>query len=70
LMEDFLKGTKDPYYDGTVDYGRRQPHCWCGGAGLSLPVSMLTINQRFAPEMAARIIRTAPPGADVKSWRY
>ena len=70
LMEDFLKGTKDPDYDGTVDYGRRQPHCWCGGAGLSLPVSMLTINQRFAPEMAARIIRTAPPGADVKSWRY
>ena len=37
LMEAFLKNTKDPYYDGTVEYGDRQPHCWCGGKGLSLP---------------------------------
>lgn len=70
LMEAFLEGTKDPYYGGTVEYGDRQPHCWCGGAGLSLPVSMLTINQRFAPEMAAHMIRTAPPGADVSGWMY
>ena len=70
LMEAFLKSTKDPYYGGTVEYGDRQPHCWCGGAGLSLPVSMLTINQRFAPEMAARMIKTAPRGADVTSWLY
>ncbi len=70
LMENFLKGTKDPHYGGTVEYGDRQPHCWCGGPGLSLPVSMLTINQRFAPQMAARIVETAPPGADVASWRY
>ncbi len=70
LMEAFLKSTKDPYYDGTVEYGNRQPHCWCGGAGLSLPVSMLTINQRFAPEMAAHMVRTAPPNADVASWLY
>ncbi len=40
------------------------------GAGLSLPVSMLTINQRFAPEMAAHIVKTAPPHADVASWLY
>jgi hypothetical protein len=70
LMEAFLKSTKDPYYDGTVEYGDRQPHCWCGGKGLSLPVSMLTINQRFAPEMAAHIVKTAPPGADVARWLY
>ncbi len=70
LMEAFLKSTTDPYYDGTVKYGDRQPHCWCGGAGLSLPVSMLTINQRFAPEMAARMVKTAPRGADVTSWLY
>jgi hypothetical protein len=31
---------------------------------------MLTINQRFAPEMAARFISTAPPGADIASWLY
>ena len=70
LMEAFLKNTKDPYYDGTVEYGDRQPHCWCGGQGLSLPVSMLTINQRFAPEMAAHMLKTAPPDADVAGWLY
>jgi hypothetical protein len=70
LMEDFLKSTKNPPYDGTVEYGDRQPHCWCGGPGLSLPISMLTINQRFAPIMAEHIIKTAPPGSDTISWRY
>ena len=70
LMEAFLEGTKDPYYSGTVEYGDRQPHCWCGGQGLSLPASMLTINQRFASEMAAHMIKTAPPGADVAGWLY
>jgi hypothetical protein len=69
-MEAFLKSTTDPYFDGTVEYGDRQPHCWCGGEGLSLPVSMLTINQRFAPEMAARMIKTAPRGALVTTWLY
>ena len=70
LMEAFLKNTKNPPYDGTVEYGDRQPHCWCGGPGLSLPLSMLTINQRFAPIMAEHIIKTAPPGSDTVSWRY
>jgi hypothetical protein len=70
LMEDFLKNTKNPPYDGTVEYGDRQPHCWCGGPGLSLPISMLTINQRFAPIMAEHIIKTAPLGSDTISWRY
>jgi hypothetical protein len=28
LMEDFLEGTEDPYYDGVVEYGDGQPHCW------------------------------------------
>jgi hypothetical protein len=31
---------------------------------------MLTINQRFVPEMARRMIRTAPPGADIAGWLY
>lgn len=70
LMEDFLKHTKNPPYEGSVEYGDRHPHCWCGGEGLSLPLSMLTINQRFAPVMAEHMIKTAPPGADVTSWRY
>ena len=28
FMETFLESTKDPYYDGVVEYGDREPHCW------------------------------------------
>ncbi len=28
LLEEFLESTTDPYYDGIVDYGNGQPHCW------------------------------------------
>jgi len=70
LMEAFLKNTSDPYYEGSVEYGDRHPHCWCGGGDISLAVSMLTINQRFAPVMAEHMRKTAPPGADTGSWRY
>lgn len=28
LMEEFLEGTTEPYYDGVVEYGDGQPHCW------------------------------------------
>jgi hypothetical protein len=70
LMEDFLKSTKNPPYEGSVEYMARQPHCWCGGNGLPTSLSMLTVTQRLAPIMAEHIIKTAPPGADIVSWRY
>ena len=28
LFEEFLEGTTEPYYDGVVVYGDREPHCW------------------------------------------
>ncbi len=28
LLEEFLESTTDPYYDGVIEYGDRQPHCW------------------------------------------
>ncbi len=28
FLEEFLENTKDPYYKGTIEYGRRRPHCW------------------------------------------
>ena len=70
LMEEFLKSTKAPYYDGTVKYGDRHPHCWCGDYENPLSISMLTVNQRFAPIMVKHILKAAPPGADTISWRY
>ena len=27
---DFLKNTKNAFYDGEVDYGDRAEHCWNG----------------------------------------
>jgi hypothetical protein len=33
-------------------------------------ISRLTINQRFMPQMEAWMLKTAPKGADVKSWMY
>jgi hypothetical protein len=29
-----------------------------------------TVHQRYMPAMAAWMIKTAPKGADTKSWRY
>ncbi len=28
MMEEFLESTTNPYYDGVIEYGDRQPHCW------------------------------------------
>lgn len=70
LMEEFLKNTKDPYYDGAVEYGDGFGHCWSGDPDNPNAISRLTYNQRFAPKMMEHILKTAPPGADTASWRY
>jgi len=70
LMEEFLEGTKNPYYDGVVEYGDRFEHCWSGDHNNPNSIQRLTINQRFAPQMVEHILKTAPPGADITSWRY
>jgi hypothetical protein len=70
LMEEFLKKTKDPYYEGEVDYGDRAEHCWNGDHTLPNAISRLRYHQMFAPRIVERILKTAPPGADLTSWRY
>ena len=30
LTEEFLESTKNPYYEGEVDYGNLAEHCWNG----------------------------------------
>jgi hypothetical protein len=69
-VERVLEATKDPYYGGTVEYGTRFVHCYRGDPKSPLSVSSRTVYQRFMPQMAERMLKTAPPGADVKSWRY
>jgi hypothetical protein len=70
LMEEFLEKTKDPYYDGEVDYGDRAEHCWNGDHKNPIWISRLRYHQLHIPKIMERIKKSAPPGADLKSWRY
>jgi hypothetical protein len=70
LVEEFLKSTKNPHYGGVVDYEPRAEHCWNGDHTRPNATSRLRYHQFFAPKIVERILKSAPPGADVKSWRY
>ena len=70
LMEEFLEGTTYPYYNGEVDYGDRAEHCWNGDQTRPNALSRLRYNQMFIPKAVERMEKTAPSGADLKSWRY
>ena len=69
LVEDFLRSAQPPA-DAVVDYGARDEHCWSGDHGAINAVSRLTYLSRFVPRLAEHWTKTAPKGADVKSWRY
>jgi hypothetical protein len=69
-VEDVLKSRTNPPADAVVDYGLKDEHCWSGDHANSNAVSRLTYHERFIPQMAERWVRTAPPGSDVRSWRY
>ena len=57
LLEEFLESTTDPYYDGVVQYGDGEPHCW-GPRGMEL-----------IKLMEAQILSHTPQGEDAL-WRY
>ena len=70
LVEDFLKTTKNPHYNGVVDYEPRAEHCWNGDHTRPNAISRLRYHQFYAPKIVERIMKSAPPGADLTSWRY
>jgi hypothetical protein len=70
LVEEFLKSTKDPHYGGEVDYEPRAEHCWNGDHTRPNAISRLRYHQFYAPKIVERILKSAPPGADLTSWRY
>jgi hypothetical protein len=70
LVEDSLKQLRDPAYGGEVDYGDRAEHCWNGDHTRENAYSRLRYPQMVLPWVVERILDTAPPGADVDSWRY
>jgi hypothetical protein len=70
LTEKFLKSTTHPPFGGEVEYGDRDEHCWNGDHTRPNAYSRLRYHQMFAPKIVDRILKTAPPGADLTSWRY
>ncbi len=70
LTEEFLKSTNDPYYDGEVDYGDRAEHCWNGDHSQPNAISRLRYHRMFIPKWTKEMVKTAPKGVDLKSWRY
>ncbi|MGB6640281.1 MAG: hypothetical protein WBG67_05865 [Thermoanaerobaculia bacterium] len=70
LMEDFLESTTNPHYAGEVDYGDRAEHCWNGDHDNGNHISRLRYNTFYVPKILKRIEESAPPGADLESWRY
>jgi hypothetical protein len=69
-LQDFLEKTSNPPYEGEVKYGDRAEHCWNGDPNLPNYLSRLHYNTQYLPKILERIRKTAPPGADLTSWRY
>lgn len=60
----------EPPADAVVDYGNRDEHCWNGDHTRSNAYSRLRYPQMVLPWAVERMLLTAPPGADLRSWRY
>jgi hypothetical protein len=60
----------EPGYGGEVRYGDRAEHCWNGDPTLPNAYSRLHYDFQYLPTILERIAATAPPGADLRSWRY
>ena len=69
-LEEFLKSTNNPPYDGEVKYGDRAEHCWNGDPNLPNYLSRLHYHTMYLPKILDRMQKTAPQGADLTSWRY
>lgn len=70
LTEAFFKSTDNPPADAEVKYGLDCEHCWNGDPSLPNHISRLRYNTMYVPMILKHIEQSAPPGADVKSWRY
>ncbi len=69
LTEDFLR-TARPAAEAVVEYGDRAEHCWNGDHTRPNAYSRLRYPQMVLPWAVERMLKTAPAGADVTSWRY
>jgi hypothetical protein len=70
LAEEFLESTTNPAYEGEVDYGDGDQHCWNGDHTRENAYSRLRYQQMFIPRIMDQIRKNHPAGADTLSWRY
>ncbi|HEX3886725.1 MAG TPA: hypothetical protein VHW05_04445 [Phenylobacterium sp.] len=70
FAQDTLENLKNPAWGGEIAYGDRAEHCWNGDPKLPNAYSRLHYNTMYLPKILERIAKTAPPGADLTSWRY
>jgi len=68
LTEEFLESTKDPYYDGEVDYGNNAEHCWNGDQENPNYISRLRYNTMYLDKIKERLKKTAPRNHKLKNW--
>jgi hypothetical protein len=68
--QDRRTNNEERFYGGEVDYECRAEHCWNGDHTRPNAISRLRYHQFYAPKIVDRIMKSAPPGADLKSWRY
>jgi hypothetical protein len=67
--EEFFTKASPPA-DVEIVYGERREHCFTGDVATPNNVGNRSVHQRYIPAMAAWMLKTAPSGADVTSWRY
>lgn len=68
-LNDFMTSAQNQYKVPDFDYGPRKPHCYTGGANVSVFEGVGTMFQRIMPKMRDQMKATAPKGADM-SWEY
>ncbi len=70
LMQASLEASANPHYTADFDYGVDQPHCYTGPPGSTTREGGLTFTQRVLKASEEQMLKSAPAGADVTSWRY
>ena len=70
-LEKQLIATRNPRSDAQFQYGPGMPHCYTGGpVEYTMQQNSANWTQRILPQMTDHMIKTAPAGADVKTWIY
>ncbi|MFT4111223.1 alpha/beta hydrolase-fold protein [Silvibacterium sp.] len=70
-LQKSLAASRNPHSDAEFQYGPGEPHCYTGGpAEYSMQENNADWPQRVLPLMVDHMLKTAPEGVDVKSWRY